>query len=98
MFTNTLGTAVDRSRGVATDAGIFLTDQLWLTPTVSVIGSYRFDRYAADLASTFYNNTASDLKVKPSLKSPRASLVWEPADRPDLLPLGQVETLQGTSR
>jgi catecholate siderophore receptor len=98
VFTNTLGTAVEQSRGVATDAGVFLTDRLWLTPAVSVIGSYRFDRYAAELSSTFFNNTSSNLKVKPNLKSPRASLVWEPdADQTYYLSWGRSQTPQGTS-
>ena len=98
VFTNTLGTATEKSDGVATDAGVFLTDRLWLTPTVSVIGSYRVDRYAADLDSTFFNNTTSNLKVEPTLKSPRVSLVWEPAsDQTYYLSWGRSQTPQGTS-
>ena len=30
LFTNTLGTATEKSDGSATDAGIFFTDRLWL--------------------------------------------------------------------
>jgi catecholate siderophore receptor len=98
VFTNTVGTAVEQSDGKSTDAGLFLTDRLWLTPTVSVIGSYRFDRYTADLNSTFFNNTTSNLKVKPNLKSPRASIVWEPdADQTYYLSWGKSQTPQGTS-
>ena len=98
IFTNTLGTATEQSNGASTDAGIFLTDRLWLTRTLSLIGSYRLDRYAADLSSTFFNNTTSNLKVKPLLKSPRASVVWEPAsDQTYYLSWGRSQTPQGTS-
>ena len=98
VFTNTVGTAVEQSNGSSTDAGIFLTDRLWFTDTLSVIGSYRLDRYTADLSSTFFNNTTSNLKVKPNLKSPRASIVWEPdADQTYYLSWGKSQTPQGTS-
>ncbi|HXA38260.1 MAG TPA: TonB-dependent receptor [Phenylobacterium sp.] len=98
VFTNTLGTATEQSHGASTDAAIFLTDRLWLTETLSVIASYRLDRYTADLDSTFFNNATSNLKVKPTLKSPRASVVWEPAaDRTFYLSWGRSQTPQGTS-
>ena len=98
VSTNTAGTATEKSDGSSTDAGIFLTDQFWLTDTVSLIGSYRLDRYTADLDSTFFNNTANSLKVKPLLKSPRVSLVWEPAaDQTYYLSWGKSQTPQGTS-
>jgi catecholate siderophore receptor len=98
VVTNTLGTATERSDGLSTDAGLFLTDRLWLTQTLSLIGSYRLDRYTADLNSTFFNNTASNLRVKPLLKSPRASVVWEPsADQTYYLSWGKSQTPQGTS-
>ncbi|HEX3367398.1 TonB-dependent receptor [Phenylobacterium sp.] len=98
VFTNTLGTATEQSNGSSTDAGIFLTDRLWLTRTLSLIGSYRLDRYAAELSSTFFNDTTSNLKVKPLLKSPRASVVWEPAsDQTYYLSWGRSQTPQGTS-
>ena len=98
LFTNTAGAATEQSNGSSTDAGIFLTDRLWFTDSLSLIGSYRLDRYAAELSSTFFNNTASNLKVKPNLKSPRASLVWEPdADQTYYLSWGRSQTPQGTS-
>lgn len=98
VFTNTVGTAVEESKGSSADAGIFLTDRLWLRDTVSLIGSYRIDRYAAELSSVFFNNTTSKLKVEPTLKSPRASLVWEPgADQTYYLSWGKSQTPQGTS-
>ena len=98
VVTNTAGTSTEQSNGASTDAGIFLTDRLWLTDALSLIGSYRIDAYTADLNSTFFNNTSSNLKVKPTLKSPRASVVWEPAaDQTYYLSWGRSQTPQGTS-
>ncbi len=98
VFTNTLGAATEKSDGSSTDAGIFLTDRIWLTDALSLIGSMRFDRYAADLNSLFFNNTATNLKVKPNLTSPRASAVWEPStNQTYYVSWGKSQTPQGTS-
>ncbi len=98
LFTNTLGTATEKSNGTSTDAGLFLTDRFWLTDSLSLIGSYRVDAYEADLESTFFNNGSSSLKVKPTLKSPRISAVWEPAsDQTFYVSWGKSQTPQGTS-
>ncbi|MBS0359947.1 MAG: TonB-dependent receptor [Proteobacteria bacterium] len=98
VFTNTLGTATEQSNGSADDAGIFLTDRLWFTDTLSLIASDRIDLYEAKLSALTFANQASTLKVKPTLHSPRASLVWEPtADRTFYLSWGRSQTPQGTS-
>jgi catecholate siderophore receptor len=98
LFTNTLGTATEKSSGKSTDAGIFLTDRLWFTDQLSMIGSYRVDRYTADLTSLFFNNSGSELKVKPTLKSPRVSVVFEPtSDQTYYVSWGKSQTPQGTS-
>ena len=98
VFTNTLGSATQRSEGDSTDAGIFLTDRLWLTNTLSMIGSYRVDLYTAKLNSLFFNNTSSEIKVSPTLRSPRLSGVWEPSDdQTYYLSWGRSQTPQGTS-
>lgn len=98
VFTNTAGTAVTKSSGRSTDAGIFLTDRLWLSDQLSVIGSYRIDRYTAELQSLQFNGAATDIKVKPTLKSPRVSLVFEPsADQTFYTSWGRSQTPQGTS-
>jgi catecholate siderophore receptor len=87
-----------KTDGTSDDAGVFLTDRLWLTDTISVIGSYRFDRYEADLDTTLVTAATSTLKVKPNLKSPRASLVWEPtSDQTYYVSWGKSQTPQGTS-
>jgi catecholate siderophore receptor len=101
VFTNVAGTATLKSRGEATDAGVFLSDRLWLTDQISVIGSLRFDRYTAQLDSLLYNGLTSPvggLKVTSNLKSPRVSLVFEPSDRQTFyVSWGKSQTPQGAS-
>lgn len=98
VFTNTTGTATEKSRGSSTDAGVFFTDRLWLSDQLSVIGSLRLDRYTAELQSLFFNATSADIKVKSTLKSPRVSVVFEPAENSTLYASwGRSETPQGTS-
>ncbi len=98
VFTNTAGAATAESRGRSTDAGLFLTDRLWFTERLSVIGSYRVDRYTADLQSLLFNNVTTDIKVKPTLKSPRVSVVFEPSDDQTFYASwGRSQTPQGTS-
>jgi catecholate siderophore receptor len=98
VFTNTAGTATAKSSGSATDLGVFLTDRLWLSEALSVIASYRFDRYSASLDSVFFNGTAGRVKVSPDLKSPRVSVVFEPAaDQTYYASWGRSQTPQGTS-
>jgi catecholate siderophore receptor len=84
--------------GDATDFGVFLTDRLWLTERVSLIGSVRWERYNARFDSTTVAGTTTRLKSKSDLTSPRLSLVWEPADDRTLyLTWGRSQTPQGTS-
>jgi catecholate siderophore receptor len=97
-FTNVAATGVYKSHGVSTDLAAFITERVWLTDQVSVIGSLRLDRYIAELNSTTYAGVASSLKVESTLRSPRVNLLWEPAaDRTFYASWGQSETPQGTS-
>ena len=98
VFTNTAGTSIEKSQGDSTDAAVFLNDRLWLTDRLSIIGSYLLDRYTAELDSLTFANDAANLKVKSTLKSPRASLVFEPTDdQTYYLSWGRSQTPQGTS-
>ncbi|WP_293906763.1 TonB-dependent receptor [Phenylobacterium sp.] len=98
VSTNTLGTATEKSRGESTDAGVFLTDRLFVSDRLSIIGSYRLDRYTAELQSLFFNNSSADIKVKSTLKSPRISGVFEPTpDQTYYVSWGRSQTPQGTS-
>lgn len=98
VFTNTAPTAIEQSNGESTDAGLFLTDRLWLTDKLSIIGSYRLDRYTASLDQLTFANVFSSLKVNSNLKSPRASVVFEPDDdQTYYVSWGKSQTPQGTS-
>ncbi|WP_394761925.1 TonB-dependent receptor [Phenylobacterium sp.] len=98
VSTNTLGTATEFSSGKSSDAGLFLTDRLWFTDQLSVIGSYRIDRYEAELDSILFNAATTAIKVKPMLKSPRVSVVFEPAaDQTYYVSWGRSQTPQGAS-
>jgi catecholate siderophore receptor len=98
VSTNVAGTGTLQSHGEATDLAAFVTDRLWLTPSLSVIGSLRFDRYDAELGTLTYANAYSNLKVNSNLKSPRLSLVYEPAqDQTFYASWGKSQTPQGTS-
>ena len=101
VFTNVAGTGTIESHGQSTDAGIFITDRLWFTDQLSVIGSFRYDRYIADLDSQLYNGAQAPvggLKVKSNLKSPRVSVVFEPTDDQTFYASwGKSQTPQGTS-
>lgn len=101
VFANVAATGVLESHGRATNVAAFATDRLWLTPQISIIGSLRLDRYTADLDSVLYTGAASPpggIKAKSTLKSPRASAVFEPADDQTFyVSWGRSETPQGTS-
>ena len=101
VFTNVAATGVLESHGKSTDVAAFLTDRLWLTEQFSVIGSIRIDRYTADLDSVLYTGAASPpggVKSESTLKSPRLSAVFEPADDQTFyVSWGRSETPQGTS-
>ena len=101
VTTNVAGTGTIESKGESTDLGVFLTDRLWVTDQLSIIGSLRLDRYRAELNSLLYNGQSAPpggLKVKSTLKSPRFSLVYEPADDQTFyVSWGKSQTPQGTS-
>lgn len=101
VTTNFAGPAALKTEGAATDLGIFVTNRLWLTDALSLIGSVRFERYEAKLDTLLMSGAespAGGLKVKSDLTSPRVSAVYEP--RPDqtfYLSWGRSQTPQGTS-
>jgi catecholate siderophore receptor len=99
VFTNVAGTGVLSSHGVATDLAAFATDRLWLTPSFSLIGSMRLDRYRASLDSMLYSGAAApSVTATSTLKSPRLSAVFEPrVDQTFYVSWGRSETPQGTS-
>jgi catecholate siderophore receptor len=98
VFTNVTGTGALDSHGESTDLGVFLTDRLWLSDHLSVIGSLRLDRYEAEVGTLTYAGAFSNVKARSTLKSPRVSVVFEPAaDQTWYLSWGKSQTPQGTS-
>jgi catecholate siderophore receptor len=101
VTTNFAGTAALKTEGEATDLGIFVTNRLWVTDALSVIGSVRFERYDAELDTLQMNGVEAPLgglKVKSDLTSPRVSVVYEPAnDQTYYVSWGKSQTPQGTS-
>jgi catecholate siderophore receptor len=98
VTTNVTGTTIYDSRAESTDLGAFLTDRLWLTDRVSLIGSLRLDRYRATLDSLTFGGQAATLKTRSTLTSPRVSVVYEPSEDHTLyLSWGRSQTPQGTS-
>lgn len=89
--------------GDATDYALFAVERLWFTPHWSVIGNLRWDSYDSSyLTQTIGSPTAPSVKANLSAKneffSPRASLVYEPADDETFyFSYGQANTPQGTS-
>jgi catecholate siderophore receptor len=78
LVTTANATSSGRTDGDSSDLGAFLTDRLWITDQLSVIGGLRFDRYNSEFSNFLINGTASQLKSDSTLVSPRASLIYEP--------------------
>jgi catecholate siderophore receptor len=88
---------VVRNTGDSTDYGAFLTERLWFTPTLSMIGSGRIDAYRAAFDSVTVAGLFTPLRSKSTLTNPRASLVYEPAPTQTwYLSWGRSATPQGT--
>ena len=84
--------------GTATDYALFSVERFWLDDRWSVIGSLRWDNYKARYSSTTIGNVTTPLETDSNFISPRASLVWEPAeDQTYYFSYGRSSTPQGTS-
>jgi catecholate siderophore receptor len=98
VFTSATGSTLYRSQGESTDLAAFVTDRLWLGEALSLIGSFRLDRYAARLDSLTFGGAGATVKVTPTLASPRLSLVYEPSRTATYYASwGRSQTPQGTS-
>jgi catecholate siderophore receptor len=84
--------------GDATDAGGFVSDRLWLTKSLSLIGSVRVDGYWATFNSVAPGNILTPISVRSTLVSPRASVVFEPSETSTFyVSWGRSATPQGSS-
>ena len=98
VFSNLAAAGVLYSDGDATDGGVFLTDHLWLTRSLSVLASVREDRYVANYTSTAATFATTGIKSTSNLFNPRLSVIWEPSDAQTwYVTWGRAATPQGTS-
>lgn len=68
----------------ANDVGLFVSDQMWLTDTLSLLGGVRWDDYQATYRATDFTTglwtggTSIDTDTDSQFTSPKASVIWEP--------------------
>ncbi|AQS89509.1 iron transport outer membrane receptor [Neoasaia chiangmaiensis] len=65
--------AKDHTNGYAFDTGLFLYDQIWFTPWLSIKGGFRWDRW-----QTSYNATGGDTATNPDVHFHNVSSVFNP--------------------
>jgi catecholate siderophore receptor len=98
VFASANATTALYTDGEASDLGVFVTDRLWFTDQLSLIGSYRYDRYDADFDTTTVSFVKTQAASTSNLRSPRVSLVFEPSgNQTYYLSWGRSATPQGTS-
>ncbi|WP_246130461.1 TonB-dependent receptor [Nitrospirillum pindoramense] len=78
IFNNSPGFAdvispANRTTATSWDVGPFISDRVWLTPKLSILGGVRWDHYQVDA-----NVAGSQVGTTTSFASPKASLIWEP--------------------
>ncbi|CPR16818.1 catecholate siderophore receptor [Filomicrobium insigne] len=59
--------------------GLFVSDRLWLTPQLSVVGGVRWDDFEAET-----NNGGTITKTDNEMTNPNASVIWEPVPNQNL--------------
>ena len=78
VCTSVSASTIASTNGDAADFGGFLTDRLWLTRSLSIIGSLRLDRYQANFNSVVPSGLLTAITTHASLFNPRVSAVYEP--------------------
>ncbi|WP_404479016.1 TonB-dependent receptor [Novosphingobium sp. BL-52-GroH] len=69
----------NRTRARSWDVGLFASDHIWFTDTVSLLAGLRWDSYHAKSAASDANGDyAAWTSSKTNFLSPKASLMWEP--------------------
>ncbi|MDJ0389351.1 TonB-dependent siderophore receptor [Roseomonas sp. E05] len=75
----TLGAASNTRETNTTAFGLFLSERMWLTPELSLIGGLRWTRYQVDYtAGTPGAAPSTTIDADVSVVDPRASIVFEP--------------------
>ena len=65
------------NHGVATVAAVYVQDQIVVSRRIQAVAGVRFDRFDVDVHN---NRTNTDVASRDGLLSPRASLIYKPAD------------------
>lgn len=78
IFDNSPGFSLDVSPANLTsatswDVGPFISDRVWLTPELSILGGVRWDHYSVSGASA-----GKPIDTTTEFASPKASVIWEP--------------------
>lgn len=89
LYPNPFGNNGQRESS-ATDFGAFVSDRIWLTDQLSILGGVRYDNYSSDYSfwcvaggnTTCANGSNSWTYADSSTNfwSPKASVIWEPTD------------------
>lgn len=75
----TASTAANAHRETdTTQAAIFGSDRIWLTPELSVLAGLRWTRQQSDYTAYGGTNPVTTLNADNSFVDPRASIIWEP--------------------
>ncbi|WP_431280761.1 TonB-dependent receptor [Humitalea sp. 24SJ18S-53] len=78
-FAYTPSTAATATRASqTTQAALFASDRVWVTPEISAIGGLRWTRQQSDYQAYGGTNPTSTLNADNAFLDPRAALIWEP--------------------
>ncbi|MBP0491640.1 TonB-dependent siderophore receptor [Roseomonas sp. SG15] len=74
-----LGAANNQRSTDATSLGLFLNERLWLLPTLSIYGGFRWTDYDLDYkAGTPGQALTTNVSLSRNFWDPRAGVIWEP--------------------
>jgi catecholate siderophore receptor len=72
-FADVLAPAADGTTAHSWDVGPFVSDRMWLTDQLSILGGVRWDHYQVE-----GNAAGTPVRDATSFASPKASVIWEP--------------------
>ena len=89
LYPNPMGNNGQRQSS-ATDFGAFVSDRIWFTDQISILGGVRYDNYSSDYSAWCVetgttvcpNGSGSwtNADAQTNFWSPKASIIWEPTD------------------
>ncbi|MHB8283190.1 MAG: TonB-dependent receptor [Caulobacteraceae bacterium] len=75
---NSTAATAARRISIGADYAAFFSDQIWLTPQLSIIGALRFDHYIAKYDTVTVGGTIVGEKVDSDLLNPKIAIVYQP--------------------